>query len=61
MKNQDTTTGEKIDFPKELLEQARSAEPEGNIEKNNNNIFFTLLILKRIIIGSVNNVITIKL
>ena len=37
LKNQDTTTGEKIDFPKELLEQARSAEPEGNIEKNNNN------------------------
>ena len=33
LKNQDTTTGEKIDFPKELLEQARSAEPEGNIEK----------------------------
>ena len=25
LKNQDTTTGEKIDFPKELLEQARSA------------------------------------
>ena len=37
LKNQDTTTGEKIDFPKELLEQARSAEPEGNIENNNNN------------------------
>ena len=37
MKNQDTPTGEKIDFPKELLEQARSDEPEGNIEKNNNN------------------------
>ena len=34
LKNQDTTTGEKIDFPKELLEQARTAEPEGNIEKN---------------------------
>ena len=33
LKNQDTTTGEKIDFPKELLEQARNAEPEGNIEK----------------------------
>ncbi len=34
LKNQDTSTGEKIDFPKELLEQARSAEPEGNIEKD---------------------------
>ena len=33
LKNQDTSTGEKIDFPKELLEQARNAEPEGNIEK----------------------------
>ncbi len=34
LKNQNTNTGEKIDFPKELLEQARSAESEGDLEDN---------------------------
>ena len=35
LKNQDTTTGEKIDFPKELLEQARTAEPESDVQNDN--------------------------
>ena len=32
LKNQDTKTGEKLEFPEELLEQAKQAEQEGSME-----------------------------
>ena len=33
LKNQDTGTGEKLEFPEELLEQAKQAEQEGVSEE----------------------------